>query len=236
MTEEFLTAQKMRNIERVAIDAGTVSGLTLMERAGAAVVREIYAKWPEQIGTQPGPVACVLCGPGNNGGDGFVVARLLHTQGWPVQVFMYGLAARLPPDAKTNHDRWIAIAPGQTTHLSFPGVTEAEAELFADAAYRNGAPSFVIDALFGIGLTRPLTGLTPVLRAIIANKAQPRTTLGPYHVSIDVPSGLAESGPIAPEQNLVFPADLTVTFHRKKVAHQHGSDHCGALVVADIGL
>ncbi|MDP5086431.1 MAG: bifunctional ADP-dependent NAD(P)H-hydrate dehydratase/NAD(P)H-hydrate epimerase, partial [Yoonia sp.] len=121
---ELLTAAQMRAIEHAAIASGAVTGLELMERAGRGVVEAIFAQWPELApdaglagGQPPDPRdisaqkkerlrAVVLCGPGNNGGDGFVVARLLKEAGWDVEVFLYGEAERLPPDAKVNYERW----------------------------------------------------------------------------------------------------------------------------------
>ena len=116
---ELLTAAQMRAIEKAAIDAGEVTGLELMERAGEGVVEAIYEEWPalwDDSCAEEGAVqrdapakrnrAVVLCGPGNNGGDGFVVARLLHARGWEVRVFLYGDAEKLPPDARVNYELW----------------------------------------------------------------------------------------------------------------------------------
>ena len=88
----------MRAIEQAAIDSGEVTGLELMKRAGQGVVDAIFEEWPDlkKISHR----AVVLCGPGNNGGDGFVVARLLKEWGWEVEVFLYGDADKLPSDAK----------------------------------------------------------------------------------------------------------------------------------------
>ena len=97
---ELLTAAQMRALEAAAIASGQVTGLELMERAGAGVVQAIFEEWPE---LRAGPFrTVVLCGPGNNGGDGFVVARLLKEWGWEVEVFLYGDADRLSPDARVN--------------------------------------------------------------------------------------------------------------------------------------
>ncbi len=88
----------MRAIEQAAIDSGEVTGLELMKRAGQGVVDAIFEEWPDLKKTSHRAV--VLCGPGNNGGDGFVVARLLKEWGWEVEVFLYGDADKLPSDAK----------------------------------------------------------------------------------------------------------------------------------------
>ncbi len=102
---DLLTAAQMRAIEQAAIAGGAVTGLELMERAGAGVVAAVMAEWPELATTSHRAV--VLCGPGNNGGDGFVVARLLKQRGWEVEVFLYGDPEKLPPDARVNCERWV---------------------------------------------------------------------------------------------------------------------------------
>ena len=120
---ELLTSAQMRAIEGAAIASGAVTGLALMERAGQGVVEAVFETWPalapEGWGGRGaarggGPAgahrAVVLCGPGNNGGDGFVVARLLAGLGWAVEVFLYGEADRLPPDARAN-DNIAGAAP-----------------------------------------------------------------------------------------------------------------------------
>ena len=110
---ELLTAAQMRAIEQAAIASGEVTGLELMERAGRGVVEAILEWRPELAKTAHRAV--VLCGPGNNGGDGFVVARLLKDRGWEVEVFLYGDEAKLPPDAAENARLWREM--GSITHF-----------------------------------------------------------------------------------------------------------------------
>src|SRR3712207_4732480 len=98
----ILTAAEMRTLEQEAIAKGEVTGLELMERAGRGVVEAILEEWPEI--EQGARRAVVLCGPGNNGGDGFVVARLLKERGWEVEV-LAASTHELPGDAQANHDR-----------------------------------------------------------------------------------------------------------------------------------
>ena len=186
--------------------SGRLSGAALMERAGAAVVAEILARWPELAAT-PG-TARVLCGPGHNGGDGYVVARLLAERGWAVTVHAFGDPARLPPDAAAMRAAWAAWGP--------VGALE-EAGAGAD---------LVVDALFGIGLSRPVP--EAVRRAL--GQAQGRV------VAVDLPSGIcAETGR---DLGAARRCDLTVTFHRRKLGHVlgEGPAWCGALRVVDIGL
>ncbi|MBD3765487.1 MAG: NAD(P)H-hydrate epimerase, partial [Rhodobacterales bacterium] len=160
---EVPTSAQMRAAERAAIAAGRTTGAALMEAAGAAVVAAIGAQWPD-LAARPG-VAAVLCGPGNNGGDGFVIARLLQGLGWRVRVALMGDPARLPPDAAANLARWRALGG------------------LADWPPAPDPADLVVDALFGTGLARPVDlppGWPPA---------------GARVVAVDVPSGLcADSG------------------------------------------
>lgn len=234
---EPVTSAQMRALENAAIDSGKVSGLELMERAGRGVVEAILETWPE-LAKLPRK-AGVLCGPGNNGGDGFVVARLLKQRGWDVSVFLYGQADKLPPDARTNHDRWREIG------AVLPACGK-------NMPQDSGPVDVLIDAVFGIGLTRPVED--PCLwewfwlidDAIdVAEIGQPDGTLEGLTrtVAIDVPSGLdADTGAVLgdmPDHGLRAPrVMLTVTFHAPKVGQLmgEGKEICGKLVVKGIGL
>ncbi len=239
---ELLTAAQMRAIEQAAIESGEVTGLELMERAGQGVVEAIFEKWPElkDRGASPssspgylGPDeedplrAVVLCGPGNNGGDGFVVARLLHGLGCEVEVFLYGDAGKLPPDARVNYEQWRGIGGVDIRSL--------DPSPFADDYLRLSPDvDLLIDGLFGTGLTRPFKGAF----ALLANK-QARDLLQQNNVrvvAIDIPSGLcADSGRVLGN---VIKADLTVTFHEKKLGHMigDGPQNCGVVRAKSIGL
>ncbi|MBW6506667.1 MAG: NAD(P)H-hydrate dehydratase [Rhodobacteraceae bacterium] len=210
---ELVTSAQMRAIEAAAIASGAVTGLGLMERAGAAVVAAITAEWP---GLAPAR-AVVLCGPGNNGGDGFVVARLLHGLGWAVRLFHYAAPVHMPPDAETMRNRWRALGP------------VADYAAFAPEQHDY---DLVVDAIFGIGMTRPMA-TSEHHASLLAACAAPD---GPRMVAIDLPTGLdADTGlTMAPH----FAAALTVTFHAAKPGHYLGQGPalCGKLVVADIGL
>ncbi|WP_341366368.1 NAD(P)H-hydrate dehydratase [Yoonia sp. BS5-3] len=223
---ELLTAAQMRAIEKAAIDAGEVTGLELMERAGQGVVDAIFEEWPALRRVGETHRAVVLCGPGNNGGDGFVVARLLKEAGWEVEVFLYGDPKKLPPDAKVNYERW-----GQT------GVTIPLSEI--RRSYYQGA-GLVIDAFFGTGLARPLPLECSIpIRDAYINQDQPN---GPRIVALDVPSGLcADSGFFLHDdddgRNWIG-CHLTVTFHQAKLGHylERGLTLCARIIKADIGL
>ncbi|MDM7930436.1 NAD(P)H-hydrate dehydratase [Tabrizicola sp.] len=222
---ELLTAAQMRAIEQAAIASGEVTGLELMERAGRGVVEAIFEEWPELRATSHRAV--VLCGPGNNGGDGFVVARLLKEWGWEVEVFLYGDPERLPPDARANYERWV----GMGEVIPFDTEKGAEDAVFLIA---QAVDQVLIDALFGIGLSRPLEGAIATLLRSLDDKLD--ESVGRY-VAVDTPSGLcADSGRSLGK----WPrrADLTVTFHRPKPGHMlaDGPYFCGRVAVCDIGL
>ncbi|WP_347139081.1 NAD(P)H-hydrate dehydratase [Paracoccus sp. SSK6] len=229
---EVLTTAQMRAIESAAMASGQVTGLDLMERAGKAVVAAILRKWPDYETHPEGRPhrAIVLCGPGNNGGDGFVVARLLAGKGWQVQVDLLGEAERLPPDARANHDRWCGIG--------------AVRPIIADVGYTYQA-ELMVDALFGIGLSRPLAnnlwGVFDGIHDAVNNLfCGPKSPGVDHVVAIDVPSGLcADSGRLLADSDLhVWGADLTVTFQTLKPGHllSDGPPLCGEVVVAPLGL
>ncbi|MDT8328374.1 MAG: NAD(P)H-hydrate dehydratase [Roseovarius sp.] len=215
---EILTAAQMRSLELAAIESGDVTGLELMERAGRGVVEAVFQEWQELARTPH--KAVVLCGPGNNGGDGFVVARLLRDWGWEVSVFLYGEPAKLPPDAKVNYERWAAM--GAVDDLGGAPRFAQDADLF-------------VDALFGTGLRRPLEGaaLAWAAERVSDPDAQAKT------VAVDMPSGLcSDSGRELQNGTETVLAALTVTFHAPKLGHflGWGPFKCGRIAVVDIGL
>ncbi|MFN0115958.1 MAG: NAD(P)H-hydrate dehydratase [Paracoccaceae bacterium] len=244
---ELLTAAQMRAIEAAAIDSGAVTGLELMERAGRGVVEAIFAEWPE-LGEAPGGGAggeaggfpppdprgylgraetqgarraVVLCGPGNNGGDGFVVARLLKKRGWAVEVFLYGDPERLPPDARVNYERWRGIGE----------VGEWCAEAIENVGEEDIVDLFV-DAVFGSGLSRPPDDdvLGPMLTAFYGKERV---------VSIDCVTGLcATSGRALERYGIVSFVSLTVTFHAGRIGHYlaDGPSRSGKVVVKPLDI
>jgi len=220
---DALTAAQMRATEGAAIAAGKVTGRALMERAGHGVVDAIFQEWPELWDGHRR--ARVLAGPGNNGGDGFVIARLLAQRGWEVEVFFYGDLQNLPPDAKANAERWIASGGAVSPIVPQDG---------RDMRLADPAVDVWIDAVFGIGLTRPLPReVVAAFESISDARRDPQNRL----VAVDILSGVdADTG----ERLSVFPlvADLTVTFHALKKGHVEGAgpEVSGKVVVKDIGL
>lgn len=199
---ELLTNAEMAEADRLAI-AGGIAGIALMENAGRAVA-DAVARRP--LGTR----VVVVAGPGNNGGDGFVAARLLAQRGYPVRLALLGDAGELKGDA--------AQAAGR-----FAGTVEP-----ASAQVLDGA-GIVIDALFGAGLDREVTG--PARQMIAAMNA----SAAPI-VAVDLPSGI--NGSTGAVMGLAVDAAETVTFFRRKPGHVllPGRLHCGRLQVADIGI
>ena len=210
MSGEILDVEQMARADAFAVASGTPS-LTLMENAGRAVADAIAARFP--------PCATViLCGPGNNGGDGFVVARLLAELGFAVRVAMLG---EPHGDASEKAHDW-----------NGPRVTLTSAAL--------AGAELIVDALFGAGLSRPLDGVARDM-VLAANRN------GVPIIAIDLPSGvagnsgkvLAAGGPAdTADEGVAIRARLTVTFFRKKPAHLllPGRDLCGEIVMADIGI
>jgi len=198
----FLSTDEMYQADRAAAEAGVPSA-TLMHNAGWQVARAIRLRY------RPRPVA-VLCGPGNNGGDGFVVARLLRDWGWPVRLALLGERATLKGDAALMAERW----DGPVEPVS-PGPLERD--------------PLVVDALFGAGLARPLDGAAQAIVEYLNHHAL-------EVVAIDVPSGL--DGNTGQVLGVAPRVRLTVTFFRPKPGHalMPGRDLCGELVVADIGI
>ena len=199
---ELLTVAEMAAADAATIAGGT-PGARLMEAAGAAVAGEIRARFA------PCRVA-VLCGPGNNGGDGFVVVRHLAEAGWAPTIALMGAVGALKDDAAAMAARWKgAVAPLSPTVLK--------------------GHDLVVDALFGAGLARELAGEARAL--VEAANAHPAPA-----VAIDVPSGVhGDSGRV---WGAAIAAALTVTFFRAKPGHwlYPGRALCGETVVADIGI
>ncbi|MEX3016015.1 NAD(P)H-hydrate dehydratase [Gymnodinialimonas hymeniacidonis] len=223
----LLTAAEMRGLETAAIASGEATGPDMMEQAGAGVVQAVLSRWPE---LRDGPRrAVVLCGPGNNGGDGYVIARLLAQQYWDVSVFGMGEGDAMPPDAVANRRRWEDI--GEVAPL--------------EQASADGA-DLIVDAVFGTGLSRgfaPPDRVGGLFHNLFADGFWGHgRELAPYVVAVDVPSGLdADSGKVLWTDSQWcgdIAAHLTVTFQQPKLGHvlADGPAQCGDLEVVDIGL
>ncbi len=200
LTPALLDVSQMSEADRLTEAAG-ISVNKLMDNAGAAVAHEIKQRWSAR------PVT-VLCGPGNNGGDGFVTARLLAESGWQVRVALLGSLEKLVGAARYHADLW----HGEVEPLTLVVLDGAE---------------LIVDAIFGAGLSRPLQGAAADTLAAAALRKIPI-------VAIDVPSGLmGDTG----QAFGAVASVLTVTFFRKKPGHVlfPGRLLCGEVIVADIG-
>lgn len=211
----ILTSDQMRAVDRRIIEELGLPGLVLMENAALGVVDGLVRLFPgaERIS--------VLCGPGNNGGDGLAVARHVLARGTRARVFLAAPADRLGGDAAAELDlcRRLGIAVSQV-------VEESEVSAFLAVAARSDV---VVDALFGTGLTRPLEGR-------FAGLVEGLNALTVPVLAVDLPSGLDASRdePIGP----AVEATATVTFAAPKVAHvfSPAARHSGVLLVSDLGV
>lgn len=203
MAFELLTPKEMSEADRQTIAGGSVDGLDLMHRAGGAVANLVLKRFAGSHFVH------VLCGPGNNGGDGYVVARLLSECGVAVRLFATGLPR-----------------PGSDAALA---AAECPLECEPLSAFAPEAGSLVVDALYGAGLSKPLS--SEVAAAIGRSNAA-----GAPVIAVDLPSGV--SGATGDVLGGAFDATVTVTFARKKPGHllYPGRAHCGEVVVADIGI
>ncbi|AKD02664.1 bifunctional ADP-dependent NAD(P)H-hydrate dehydratase/NAD(P)H-hydrate epimerase [Pontibacter korlensis] len=209
---KILTAAQTREADAYTIQEEGISSAELMERAAKA-----FTGWFENK-FQPGGEVHIFCGPGNNGGDGLAVARLLHERNYNVQPYLVGDISKASDDFETNLERLPQDL--QTIHVE------------QEAAIPNliGKGSCVIDALFGTGLNRPVTGLyAKVLEALNSS--------GVTVTSIDIPSGLYTDSQ-TPEDGAIVRAQYTVSFELPKLAFllpQH-EPFVGEWHVVSIGL
>lgn len=228
---ELVTGSQMREVEAAAMAAGT-SGLDLMERAGAGVVEEMIRHWPVEKPGISNPTTAsggrhvlVLCGPGNNGGDGYVVARLLRDMGYQVHVAAFGDPERLKGDARTNWQRW----HGGVAEFSTSSMLGA-----AQAAATSGQKHLpIVDALFGIGQRAPLDDVTEVVQEVFREMKE--VGVLPWTVAVDIPTGLdTDSGALLCRQPIM--PQLVVTFHALKPVHLMPQLADAERAVVDIGL
>jgi ADP-dependent NAD(P)H-hydrate dehydratase / NAD(P)H-hydrate epimerase len=200
---EILNTAEMAQADQLTIIGGT-AGRALMENAGKAVAQAVAGR------QSAGGRVVVLAGPGNNGGDGFVAARLLAEWGYPVTVLLVGALDKLKGDAATAAKAWDrGVAPAKPDELA-------------------GA-DIIIDALFGAGLDRPVGGLAQAMIEAVNAQAAPV-------VAVDLPSGI--NGTTGAVMGAAIKAQQTVTFFRKKPGHllMPGRAYCGKVLVAPIGI
>ncbi|PYR70011.1 MAG: bifunctional ADP-dependent NAD(P)H-hydrate dehydratase/NAD(P)H-hydrate epimerase [Acidobacteria bacterium] len=213
----ILNAAQMREADRFTIEEIGIPSLVLMENAGRQVVAAIEAAYEARLN---GRVA-VLCGRGNNGGDGFVVARTLLQRGIDASVFVIGSLTQVRGDAKTNLDilgrlgvTVVEIGDEQSWELHFSEISQC---------------TLIVDAIFGTGLKAALGGMMETIVADVNASSLPI-------VSIDLPSGLSADTPHVIGD--CIDASMTVTLAAPKLplVLPPGEEHAGDVVIADIGI
>jgi NAD(P)H-hydrate epimerase len=205
-TDALYTAEQVRELDRRAIDGLGIPGYELMTRAGHATLNGLRALWPAARSI------AVLCGPGNNGGDGYVVARVARAQGMRTRVVALADPARLAGDARRAYDDFVT-AGGRSEPWS-PDVLEADV---------------IVDAIYGTGLTREVSGEAATVVAAVNGCGRPV-------VAVDIPSGLhADTGEVL---GIATRAALTVTFIGRKLGCYVGAgpDYAGRLLFDDLAV
>ncbi|MGH9938550.1 MAG: NAD(P)H-hydrate dehydratase [Blastocatellia bacterium] len=234
---KILTAQQMREIDRLTVERCGIPYATLMETAGSRVVEAII----DFVGPVNGKAFNVFCGKGNNGGDGAVITRLLWMRGAKVAVYLFGKIEETKGEARANFEiiyRLAAeeerrIADNKLEDISFTEIPSQQEAAAYDGSYSYDIADCYVDALLGTGLTRPANEL---YESVISHINKYRSDNKWVKViSVDVPSGLSsDSGcPIGPHVR----ADLTVSFTAPKIGNVLAptGEANGKLIVASIG-
>lgn len=236
--QKIVTAEEMRQIDRLTTERYGISPLLLMENAANAASRVIVEKLG---GSVAGKSVLVLCGKGNNGGDGAALGRILWQQGADVEVCLFGLADDTKDEARINFDILRKITEDEGFELSqsdlaFEEITGLEEWLDYDSLnFHSDDPDVLVDALFGTGLTRPLDGVFEQVAAFIDAFSDPDGDSETLVVSLDIPSGLCADDADCIGANAR--ANVTVTFTAPKLANVlPPAGNCnGELYVANIG-
>jgi hydroxyethylthiazole kinase-like uncharacterized protein yjeF len=217
--ELLTTAKQMQGFDRAAIETLGIPGLILMENAGRAVAETACMRW----GPLTGKRALVLCGKGNNGGDGFVIARHLLNCGCRVEVALVGKRSEVHGDALSNLSVLERLVRFSKPHLRIDKSSSAR------TLRRRTRADFIVDAIFGTGFSG---AVRDPYRSVIEWVNRQRTPV----LAVDIASGVdASTGAV---ENVAVRAALTVTMGRAKVGHYvgPGCDHSGEVIVADIGI
>lgn len=205
--KDIVTAEEMKNLDRNTIENAGVLSLVLMERAALKTVEEIRKRWKQEKSER----VLVVCGSGNNGGDGLAIARLLYLQGIQTDFYFPGKEEKMTPETRKQMDI--------VRNYKVPQVHNLKPDEYTT----------IVDAVFGVGLARPVEG---IYRQIISDLNRSCA----FKVAVDLPSGIdADTGR---ELGIAFRADLTVTFAFRKrgLCFYPGRMYAGETVVADIGI
>jgi ADP-dependent NAD(P)H-hydrate dehydratase / NAD(P)H-hydrate epimerase len=217
---KIVTASQMQALDRRTIEQARVPSLTLMERAGTGAVDMINARW----GKLRGKRVAIICGKGNNGGDGWVIARRLHTTGTRVAAYTVAPPESFSADARAMYQKFIRKAGARAVRTVPPR---------ADLLAQISEAALLVDAVFGTGLSAPVEGaLREAIEAMNEAAAGGRVPV----VAVDIPSGLhADTGAV---MGAAVQATATVTFGLPKLGLYVGAgvDHAGSIDIIDIGI
>jgi ADP-dependent NAD(P)H-hydrate dehydratase / NAD(P)H-hydrate epimerase len=213
----ILNAAQMRAADRRTIDEIGIASLVLMENAGRQAVAAMEAMYSDLFDRQ----VAVLCGRGNNGGDGFVIARTLAQRGVDVSVFLIGRVADVRGDARTNLEilgrlglTVVEVADSQAWELHFSEVSDC---------------TLIVDAIFGTGLNAPVAGF---IESVIADV----NASGIPVVAIDLPSGLSADSPDPIGPSIEAGLTITIAAPKMPLVLPPGEQRAGDIVIADIGI
>jgi len=209
---KITTAAEMRDIDRATTERFGVPSLTLMENAGSAIARFILENYPAANRV------AVICGKGNNGGDGFVVARKLHRAGRVVEVLLLASSTELRGDALVMFER-LPLRPLEITRAQ---------ELHAESSRSVGNCDLIVDAILGTGFQPPVRGLYADAIAMMNRSGKPV-------VAVDIPSGAASDVMTPQSGDGIARADAIVTFTAPRPAHVFGQLTRRPVIVAPIG-
>jgi NAD(P)H-hydrate epimerase len=216
---KILVNSWMREIDRAAISGRGIPASVLMENAAVACSEYFAEVFPRNL--YPG--CLVLAGKGNNGGDGLAIARLLLERGYDARVLLMARPNELGPESRANYDRLLEAGIPPEAVPSVSGLKKALAAC-------NAGETFVVDAVFGTGLDKPVTA------GLFAEAFDAVNRSGLPVAAVDIPSGLGES--FAPAAGVHIRARVTAALHALKWAHLNpdGSPDCGRIRVVDIGI
>ena len=211
-----LTREQVRRVDQLAVERYGMTGLVLMENAGRNATAIIDASYG------PGARALICCGTGNNGGDGFVIARHLSNAGWSVRLLLAGDPTKFTPDARANH--------GIAAAMALPIIVATTPESQHAAISTIARNEIVVDALLGTGFSGDVR--SPIAELILAINAANKRAV----VAVDIPSGLdCDTGTTS---NATIRADLTVSFVAAKPGFRSpaAAAFLGRTEIADIGV
>ena len=215
---------EMRELDRKAIERFGIPEMILMENAGLAVFQALAEHYP-----LAGKRFAVFCGSGNNGGDGLVVARKIHSNGGKVTVFLLGNADKFRGASRQNYETALALSL-EVYQVEDSEVIRRYLSEFGSAGEMAESPdTIIVDAIFGTGLERPVSGLYADVIELINTSRKPV-------ISVDIPSGV--NGDTGEVMGTAVRADLTVTFGLPKLGNllYPGSQLCGELLVSHISF